>query len=110
MSLTDFHPPYTAVIFTSTLAGNAPGYEEMAARMEMLVIDQPGYLGHESARTPGGLGITVSYWRTAQDAQAWKGNHEHLLAQSAGSRTWYSDYSVRIAVVERQYDRSTSPH
>ncbi len=39
------------------------GYTETNARMEDLVKDVPGYLGMDHAQTPGGLGITVGYFR-----------------------------------------------
>jgi heme-degrading monooxygenase HmoA len=43
-------PPYYAVIFTSERTGVADGYAEMSLRMVELAQQQPGYLGHESAR------------------------------------------------------------
>ena len=98
-------PPYVAVIFTSVRtqedAGPAGGYAAMSARMLELAARQPGYLGVESARE--GLGLTVSYWRDADAARAWKEVAEHLVAQRLGRQRWYRDYRVRVAVVEREY-------
>jgi heme-degrading monooxygenase HmoA len=96
-------PPYAAVIFTSVRTGaeSDDGYAEMARRMEDLVADQPGYLGHESARDD--IGITVSYWSSADDAHAWKQVADHLAAQRLGRSRWYADYRVRIATVDREY-------
>ena len=94
-------PPYTAVIFTSLRTPGDNGYGAMAQSMEDLASQQPGYLGIESARE--GLGITVSYWRTADDARAWKQVSEHLAAQQLGREQWYSAYRVRIATVQREY-------
>lgn len=97
-------PPYTAVIFTSTLAQETDGYDEMADAMEALVREQPGFLGVESARDPvSRLGITVSYWRTEADARAWKAVAEHRVAQEEGRRRWYQSYRVRVATVDRAY-------
>jgi heme-degrading monooxygenase HmoA len=45
----------------------------------------------------------VSYWRTPQDAAAWKQVAAHLLVQRTGQTTWYSDYRVRVATVDRDY-------
>ena len=97
-------PPYVAVIFTSlrTDADDA-GYEAMAAEMERLAAAQPGYLGLESARGADRLGITVSYWRRAEDARAWKAVAEHLGAQRLGRERWYRAYRVRVAEVAREY-------
>ena len=50
-------PPYYAVIFSSLRTAGDNGYGSMAARMEELAKEQPGFLGIESARD--GLGITV---------------------------------------------------
>jgi heme-degrading monooxygenase HmoA len=97
-------PPYVAVIFTSIrTADDQPAYEAMAVEMERLAATQPGYLGIESARNPDGLGISVSYFRTAGDARNWKANAEHLGAQRLGRERWYRAYSVRIAEVQREY-------
>jgi heme-degrading monooxygenase HmoA len=95
-------PPYVAVIFTSLRTDDDDdGYAAMAARMEELGAEQPGYLGIESVRD--GLGITVSYWRTEEDARAWKAVAEHLGAQRLGREQWYRAYRVRVAVVQRDY-------
>ena len=96
-------PPYTAVIFTSIRTDTgAEDYAATATRMEELAEQQPGYLGIESARDDH-LGITVSYWRTADDARAWKAVAEHRFAQQRGRREWYASYRVRITTVEREY-------
>jgi heme-degrading monooxygenase HmoA len=100
-------PPYVAVIFTSTRAEGDNGYAAMARAIEERALDQPGYLGIESARDAG-LGITVSYWADEQAAQAWKQVAAHLVAQRRGRSTWYTDYRVRIAVVHRDYSRDSS--
>ena len=94
-------PPYTAVIFTSLRTSGDHGYNDMAQIMEDLASQQPGYLGIESARD--GIGITVSYWGTADDARAWKQVAEHLHAQRLGREQWYLSYRVRIAAVHREY-------
>ena len=94
-------PPYTAVIFTSTRTKGDRGYGAMAEAMERLAARQPGFLGVESARQ--GVGITVSYWRTEEDARAWKQVTAHLAAQQRGRDEWYDEYRVRIATVHRDY-------
>jgi heme-degrading monooxygenase HmoA len=98
-------PPYYAVIFTSLRTEGDRGYDAMAGRMVALAATQPGFLGVESARGPDGLGITVSYWRDEDSIRAWKRDTEHQQAQHAGQHTWYADYQVRIARVERAYEK-----
>ena len=93
-------PPYTAVIFTSVrIEDDAEGHAQMAAQMDALAAEQPGYLSVESAREE--VGITVSSWRSAQHARAWMAIAEHQLAQRLGRVRWYRSYRVRIATVDR---------
>ena len=93
--------PYYAVIFTSTKTQNDKGYSLMAELMEKLAKEQPGFLGVESARNE--VGITVSYWEDLESIKNWKANTDHLLAQQKGIENWYENYTVRIALVEREY-------
>lgn len=100
-------PPYVAVIFTSQHSGqDRAGYDAMAARMDELARQQPGWLGFESVRGADGFGITVAYWRTVAEARAWKANVEHLGAQQLGRERWYRAYRVRVAEVTREYGHS----
>ncbi len=98
--------PYYAVIFTSTLSEMTDGYEAMAERMVELAQNEPGFLGIESARND--IGITVSYWKDLNAIQQWRQNLEHLEAQSKGKSTWYKNYTIRIALVEREYSFETT--
>lgn len=94
-------PPYYAVIFTSARTAVDDGYAEMSDKMVELAKQQPGYLGHESARNE--VGITVSYWESLEAIRNWKAVAEHLEAQSKGRKQWYSAYTTRICLVERDY-------
>ncbi len=94
-------PPYYAVIFTSTRTTVNDGYAEMATKMVELAQQQEGFLGVESARND--VGITVSYWRDLDSIKNWKNHLDHLEAQQKGQSTWYQNYTVRIALVEREY-------
>ncbi len=96
-------PPYYAVIFTAQLSDQPAGYDAMAARMEKLAAQQPGYLGIESSRNDAGLGITVSYWADEAALINWKAVTEHAMAQKIGRERWYSHYTLRVAKVERHY-------
>ncbi len=96
--------PCYAVIFTSRRTEGDQGYAEMDRRMEELARRQPGFLGLESARGTDGLGITVSYWRSLEELQAWKAVAEHREAQQLGRERWYERYHVRVARVEYEYE------
>jgi heme-degrading monooxygenase HmoA len=99
-------PPYYAVIFTSQRPPADDGYGDMAARMVDLAAQQPGFLGIESVRDAEGFGVTVSYWSSEGAISAWKRNAEHRIAQEKGKATWYADYELRIAKVERDYGKA----
>ncbi|MFE1949613.1 MULTISPECIES: antibiotic biosynthesis monooxygenase family protein [Streptomyces] len=98
-----FEPPYHVVVFTSVRTEDDEGYAETAVRMRDLVKEIPGYLGHESARTPGGLGITVSYFRDAEAIKAWRSVGEHRGAQKQGRAEWYEEYTVHVGEVVRSH-------
>lgn len=71
----------------------------MAARMEELAARQPGYLGLESTRGSDGLGITVSYWESPDDAHRWGRHTDHRRAQQLGRAEWYLAFETRVATV-----------
>lgn len=105
-------PPYVAVVFTSMATQDDHGYGAMAEAMDAAAQAQPGYLGHESARSANdgasAFGITVSYWRDEAAALAWKQVGAHLGAQRLGRERWYADYRVRVAHVAREYGPSAT--
>ncbi|MEV7417450.1 antibiotic biosynthesis monooxygenase [Streptomyces sp. NPDC089919] len=98
-----FEPPYLMTVFTSVRTGEAPGYAETAVRMAELVKEIPGYLGHENAHTPGGLSITVAYFRDEAALTEWRTQQEHQRAQKQGRDEWYDSYTVHVATVERSH-------
>jgi heme-degrading monooxygenase HmoA len=93
-------PPYYAVIFTSLRTAGDNGYGAAAQRMLELAAQQPGFLGFDTARQE--LGISVSYWRSLADIQAWRNHPEHRQVQ-AKAALWYSYFHVRVCKVERQH-------
>ncbi len=103
-------PPYWAVIFTNQQSDDTAGYAAMAQTMEALVVQQPGFLGEESARSTDGSGITVSYWQSEADMVAWKAVAAHLIAQRLGKERWYKGYVTRVAQVTRDYAHGVVPH
>ncbi len=101
-------PPYYAAIFSSTRAEAAGAdYDAMGESMATLAAQQPGFLGFEfGAETPERFSIFVSYWRRAKDIVNWKKIAAHQEAQALGRETWFGDYKIRIAKVERDYGRA----
>ncbi len=95
------HPPYYAVIFSSIRTPNNAGYAETNALMNELALLQDGFLGMENASSE--IGITISYWSNLEAIKHWKEDVDHQKAQIEGQKTWYRQYKVRIAKVERDY-------
>ncbi|MFD3530478.1 antibiotic biosynthesis monooxygenase family protein [Streptomyces sp. NPDC058664] len=96
-------PPYYTALFTSVRPEAPEGYAETSSRMQEIVKEIPGFLGYESARTPGGIGITVAYFRDLESLDAWRLDTEHQAAKAYGREHWYESYSVHIGKVERSY-------
>jgi heme-degrading monooxygenase HmoA len=92
------------VIFSSVrTAQDEQGYGAAADRMMQLASDQPGYLGVDSVRDATGVGITVSYWSDEAAISAWRRHAEHTIVREQGRRSWYAEYELRVAKVERAY-------
>ncbi|MFE7581344.1 antibiotic biosynthesis monooxygenase family protein [Streptomyces gardneri] len=96
-------PPYYTALFTSIRPDAPEGYADTASRMQEIVKEIPGFLGYEAARTPGGIGITVAYFRDLESLDAWRLDTEHQAAKAYGREHWYDSYSVHIGKVERSY-------
>ena len=95
-------PPYYAVIFSSVRTADNEGYAETDALMNELALQQGGFLFFVYASSE--IGITISYWSDVEAIKRWKDNLDHQKAQREGQKRWYSQYKVRIAKVERDYD------
>ncbi|MFJ9250155.1 antibiotic biosynthesis monooxygenase family protein [Streptomyces sp. NPDC101776] len=98
-----FEPPYYAAVFTTVRTQDQSDYRETNARMEELVKAIPGFLGMDHAQTPGGLGITVGYFRDADALTEWRTDVEHRAAQKRGQAEWYQSYTLHVAKVERSH-------
>jgi len=97
----DLPVPHLAVIFsTQRREGDEDLYTETSAAMVDLVVHQPGYVSHESARDADGFGITVSYWEDHASIRNWQQNVEHLAAQRMGVEKFYASFTLRIATIE----------
>ncbi|HEY3477306.1 MAG TPA: antibiotic biosynthesis monooxygenase [Streptomyces sp.] len=103
MPVQAFEPPYYVAVFTTVRTEERSGYRETNARMEALVKDIPGFLGIDHAQNPGGLAITVGYFRDADALTQWRTNAEHQEAQRRGRAEWYQNYTLHVAKVERSH-------
>lgn len=94
-------PPYYAVIFTSFRNESEDGYDKMAEEIQNIVVNQPGFLGMETARAH--IGLTVCYWKDMESITMWSHNELHIEAKKNGKEYWYKEYKVRICRVELEY-------
>ena len=70
---------------------------------ERKVAQQTGLFGAERVRGADGLGTTVSYWTSEEAIAAWRNDAEHSLAPEQCRKSWYGQFNVRVARVERAY-------
>ena len=105
--LADLFPtPYYTVVFSSRRSGEEQeAYEAAAGEIMELAKTQDGYLGVESLSGDGNS-ITVSYWRDEAAIKAWRRHPQHQEAIAKGRSTWYADFRLRVARVERAYGPS----
>ncbi|MGW2645038.1 antibiotic biosynthesis monooxygenase family protein [Streptomyces sp. NPDC001393] len=97
-------PPYYAVVFTSTRTDDDPdGYRHTAEHLSRLVREVPGFLGEDFAHTPGGLAISVAYFRDLAGIERWRDHPAHLAAKRRGRERWYERYAIHIARVEHAH-------
>lgn len=94
-----------AVIFTSRrTVDHEEEYARMAARMDELVREQPGFVSITSVRDPRTReGITVGYFTDEDAVRAWRLHPEHAEAQRRGIADFYEEYHVIVAAVDREY-------
>jgi glutathione S-transferase len=100
--------PCYAVIFSNQHAGEHADYATVGERMVALAATMPGYLGHASARSADGFGITVSYWDSRENIANFRANLEHAAAQHSGRERYYTSYDLRVARVERHVTFDTA--
>ncbi len=95
-----------AVIFRSIRNTNyVEMYQEHAEKMERLIKEIKGYLGHQSLRNPiTREGLTISYFDSLDSIRTWREHPEHLKTQELGRNFFYESYDVKVVKVEREYE------
>ena len=96
---------YYAVIFSSTLS-NIEDLKYLEFSKEMLenVISIKGFIKIESYRENSGKGVTISYLKSIAAIQEWREHSAHLNAQKFGREVAYSNYTIKICEVQREYN------
>jgi heme-degrading monooxygenase HmoA len=94
--------------------GKTEEYLTIAAELRPLLEKMDGFLSIErfqSLNDPGKL-LSLSFWRDEESVKQWRESEMHRLAQSKGRESIFTDYHLRIAVVNRDYgmfDRKEAP-
>lgn len=73
---------------------DAAAYAADAARMGELAEAQPGFVSYKSYAAPDGETVTISVWRTQEDARAWARHPEHRAAQGRGRGEYYERFTM----------------
>ena len=104
-----------AVIFEVWPAeGQRDSYLARAAALRDHLKDVPGFISverFESLTEPGKL-LSISFFEDEAALDHWRSLPEHRSAQSAGRKTHFADYRLRVAGVIRDYgmtDRTEAP-
>lgn len=92
-----------AVIFRAVINQIDQEYTDTASRLRELARSKYGCIEFISL-LEGNHEITISYWPTEEQIQAWKQDPEHRAAQETGREKWYASYKVQISRIEREYD------
>ena len=90
------------------------GYLNWAAELKSELVKMEGFISIErfqSLTDPDKL-LSLQFWRDDECLTAWRNLEAHRAAQSAGRKTMFKDYRLRIAEVTRDYtltDRDQAP-
>lgn len=96
-----------AVIFKAEINALDENYTKTAKRMRDLAMQQYGCTRFVSLME-GSQELTVSYWESPDQIEAWKQDPEHQKAQELGRSLWYRSYSVDVVHVLRHYGTEAS--
>lgn len=90
------------VIFKATAKSLDKAYFETAELLRKTALEKFNCVAFESI-SEGESEIALSYWHSEDDILRWKQHTQHVAAQNAAMKKWYSAYSVEIAKIERSY-------
>ncbi|MCB1859246.1 MAG: antibiotic biosynthesis monooxygenase [Gammaproteobacteria bacterium] len=95
-----------AVIFKAEIDKLDDSYFAMAAALQERATTVYGCQRLISV-SEGNHEITISYWTSLEQIQAWRNDVQHRLAQDRGRSHWYRRYQVEVAdiLTEYGYDR-----
>jgi heme-degrading monooxygenase HmoA len=91
-------------IFRSRLRPeHADQYAATAARIHDLATRQPGFVSIRSYTAADGERVSIVLFESWQTHDAWRNHPEHREAQRLGRERYYSEFSIEVGEVDRQY-------
>ena len=75
--------------------------------MDELVHAHPGFVSMTSVRDPRTrTGVTIGYFEDESAVHAWREHAEHAHARELGRSSFYEEYRLTVATVDRDYSWS----
>ena len=68
------------------------------------INSQNGFMEIESYKEKSRKGVTISYWKSISAFQEWRKHLADLRVQKYGRDLAYSNYTVKIYEVQREYN------
>jgi heme-degrading monooxygenase HmoA len=85
------------VVFRSRLRENLPvGYDELGTRMMALAESMPGFISYKAFANDDGERVSIQEWESERHLRAWREHPEHVIAQSKGQESYYSEYTLYV--------------
>ena len=84
------------------LPGVREDYLVLAARMNELAAQMPGYVSHKGFFADDGERVTIVEFESEAGMEAWRTHPEHVAAQRRARREFYSEYSLQVCEVRRE--------
>jgi heme-degrading monooxygenase HmoA len=91
-------------IFRSRLRPeHADEYGRVADRIHELATRQPGFVSIKPYTAADGERVSIVTFETWETHDAWRDHPEHREAQRLGREKFYSEYSIEVGEIDRQY-------
>lgn len=92
------------VIFRSRLRPEvAQEYAVWAKEMATLAKQQPGYISDKTFIAADGERVTLAVFESEEAVISWRQHPRHQMAQRLGQERFYSEYSVQVCDIVRDY-------
>jgi len=85
-----------AVIFKAQLAGVDEAYFSLSKILRKRAMEEFGCVEFVSLELEPGEEVTISYWSSMEQIEAWRNDPQHLQAQSLGKSQWYASLDTQV--------------